>query len=57
MNEVFRGFPQSLTGKFRDSILKLAYDRFLRNPFEFINNLSHDHSTLYGLSYWKIVVK
>jgi hypothetical protein len=44
-------------GKCRDSILKVMPDLFLPHPFYFIIHLSIFHSTLYGLSYWDMVIK
>jgi hypothetical protein len=38
-------------GECQDSTLKLRYDRFLPNPFQFIIGFSPFHSTLYSLSY------
>jgi hypothetical protein len=63
---------ESLTGKYRlevlgvdgriilkcwDITLRLGYDGFLPNPFQFIIHSSPFHSTPYNLSYRKSVVK
>jgi hypothetical protein len=48
--EVFRGFFSVPSGECIDSALKLGYNRFLPNPFQFIIHLSSFHSSLYSLS-------
>jgi hypothetical protein len=40
-------------GKFQEFSLKLGYDRFLPNPFQFIIHLSAFQSTLHSLGYKK----
>jgi hypothetical protein len=53
-------FPSVPPGEFWDSTLKLGFDRFLPNPFQFTIRLSPFHSTQNSQllkSRWKIIYK
>jgi hypothetical protein len=50
-DKIFHGFRQSF--HWCAGIIRLGYDQFLLNPFQFT---IHYHSSLYSLRYWQCVV-
>jgi hypothetical protein len=53
----FSWFPSVSAGECRGGTLKSGNYLFLPNPFQLIIHLLPFRSTVYGLSYWKSIVK